>query len=121
MTIGLPLDVDMLRAAYAYLNETPPFNRWNLPDADEVTFRVVRDRSGYGWHKIENGHHTIAVSRLSVAHTGTLIATMAHEMIHMHEKHDSRVRRANDIAHGESFDRHWRQVARYHGFDPLSR
>lgn len=106
---------DTLRAAYNYLNETPPFNRWNLPDGDDVVFRVVRDRTVYGWHDLHRGKHVVAVSSATVGQTITLLKTVAHEMVHMHERGSSAACRTG---HSAAFHRWAEQVCKYHGFDP---
>lgn len=111
MTLLTP---DSLRAAYNYLNETPPFNRWNLPDGDEVEFRVVRDQRRFGWHWFDGNRHYIAVSRSCVQFTDTLIRTMAHELVHMREQQMG----VSGPAHGQAFRRWAAQVCKHHGFDP---
>jgi predicted SprT family Zn-dependent metalloprotease len=105
---------DTLRAAYNYLNETPPFNKWNLPDGDDVEFRVVRDRGTFGWYLRENGKHIIGLSVSTVGHTDTLIRTMAHEMVHIHEHCSGPCKKG----HSRAFKRWSEQVCRVHGFDP---
>jgi hypothetical protein len=111
----LPLTKDMLRAAYNYLNETEPFCRWNLPDGDDITFRVVRDRINQGFHIYDNGKHTIAVSKNQTGHTITLMGVMAHEMIHVHEQHS---RACTKGEHSAAFRKWALEVCAFHGFDP---
>jgi hypothetical protein len=111
----LPLTVDMLRAAYDFLDETPPFDRWNLPAGEDVTFRVVRDPAVRGWHRRENGKHVIAISSNTIGHTINLVATMAHEMIHVHETHS---KACGSGEHSAAFRRWQGQVCKAHGFDP---
>lgn len=110
----LTLTSDALRAAYNYLNETPPFNKWNLPDGDEIDFQVVRDRSLFGWHKFDGSKHVIAISSAAVGHTGTLLQTMAHEMVHVHERSTGA---CGTTGHGKAFKRWSAQVCDIHGFD----
>lgn len=106
---------ETLRSAYNYFNETPPFNKWNLPDGDDVEFKVTRERGTYGWHTFDGKKHVIAVSSASVSHTMTLLSTMAHEMVHVHERSNG----ACGVAgHGKAFKRWAAQVAKAHGFDP---
>jgi hypothetical protein len=112
--VTIPLTRDTLRAAYDFLNETPPFNKWNLPDGEEVEFRVVRDRSRYAWHSLVGENHVIAISSLTVGHTIGLIRAMAHEMVHVHERRSS----CNATGHSAAFMRWGAQVSEYHGFDP---
>lgn len=106
---------DTLRAAYNYLNETPPFNRWNLPDGDDVVFRVVRDPARFGWYLYDNKRHIIGLSSTLIGHTDTLMRIMAHEMVHVHERHSGACSPGH---HGKTFQRFAAQVCKYHGFDP---
>jgi hypothetical protein len=110
----IPLTRDTLRAAYDFLNETPPFNKWNLPHGEDIEFRVVRDRNRYAWHSLVAEKHVIAVSSLNVGHTISLIRVMAHEMVHVHERRSS----CNATGHSPAFMRWGAQVSAYHGFDP---
>jgi len=111
----LPLTQDMLRAAYNYLDKTPPFNKWNLPDPDDVKFKVVRDRVNQGFHLFDNGKHTICVSGAQVGHTITLLGLMAHEMIHVHEQHSHACTKGE---HSAAFRKWALEVCAFHGFDP---
>lgn len=110
----LPLDVETLRAAYAYLATTPPFDSWNLPDAEDVVFKVVRDPKIRGDYRWDNGRHVIRVSRNTIGHTLSLMWVMAHEMIHVHEEHSRACGRGE---HSAAFKRWIVQVANVHGFD----
>lgn len=105
---------EMLEAAYSYLLTTPPFRRWKLPPADEVEFRVVRHPDRRGWHKVDNGRHIICLSDRCIGRTDSLMATMAHEIIHMHGD-----RKGIRSAHGAWFKRQAAMACRQHGFDPL--
>ena len=112
----LALTPDMLRTAYDYLCETPPFCRWNLPDSDDVRFLVVGDPTLRGWYKFDDARHVIAISRRCIGHTVNLIATMAHEMIHLHEQNAKACGRGE---HSAAFNRWAAQVCKAHGFDPF--
>lgn len=112
----LPLNPETLKAAYIFLNETPPFNKWNLPDADEIRFKVVRSEANQGWHTFDGKRHLIAVSSNAIGHTFSLIALMAHEIVHVHEN-NSGICRA-DVEHSAAFWKWAEQVCRIHGFDP---
>lgn len=111
----LPLSIEMLESAYDYFRATPPFRRWNLPEPEDITFKVGKDPSCYGWFDKKKKKPTIAISTALVGHTQTLMETMAHEMIHLHE--DMRGwRRGGE--HSAAF-RKWAQlVCKIHGFDP---
>ena len=110
----MTLSKETLRACYDFLNETGPFNRWNLPDGEDVEFRVVRDPSLFGWYLLENGRHIIGISSTTVGHTDTLIRTMAHELVHLHEHNSGPCRKG----HSRTFRAYAKQVCAAHGFDP---
>ncbi len=112
----LPLTPDVLRAAYDYLNGTSPFSRWNLPDGEDVKFLVVRAPMLRGWHQMQGAQHVIAISRRCIGRTDSLMATMAHEMIHLHEEHAGA---CGSGQHSAAFNRWAAQVCKVHGFDPL--
>jgi SprT-like family len=110
----LPLTPDTLRALYDFLNETPPFKRWNLPDGEDVEFRVVRDHSRYAYHELDGEKNTITFSSLNIGHTSTLLRVMAHEMVHVYERRS----KSGATGHSRAFLRWGAQVCKYHGFDP---
>lgn len=111
----LPLTPDTLRAAYDFLNTTPPFSKWNLPDGEDVAFKVVRDPSMRGWYRREDRRHTIGISSRTIGHNASLIGVMAHEMIHLHE---ANVKACGSGQHSAAFHRWAGQVCKVHGFDP---
>ena len=105
---------EILEAAYEFLRTTPPFKRWKLPHADDIAFKVTRTRDRFG--EFENTDPpTIAVSEYMNGHTQTLLATLAHEMVHLHHhlKHKDR----SDVEHGTQFKRDAARVCRHHGWD----
>lgn len=111
----LPLTADTLRAAYDYLNTTPPFTRWNLPEGVDVHFRVVRDPKSYADYHWSGTKHVICVSARLIGFTSSLMSTMAHEMIHLHEENANACGRGE---HSAAFQKWAAQVCRSHGFDP---
>jgi hypothetical protein len=117
---GLPLTPDMLERAYEYLRASPPFRSWELPHADQVSFRVMgaRDRLGHfrGRHRRargEDGFSEIAISAKHVSSTNLLLATMAHEMIHLYQDETGTARGH----HNPGFLRLAKRVCNFHGFD----
>ena len=115
--MALVLTPEILAAAYEYLRTTQPFVRWNLPEPDDVRFRVIRDRAVYGWHRREGKQHTIAISSAMIGHTTTLIGAMAHEMTHAHMS-ETGMNKSGD--HGAAFLRLTSEICRVHGFDHKS-
>jgi hypothetical protein len=114
--VTLSLTPDTLRLAYDYLNGTKPFSRWNLPDGEDVKFRVVGDHGRWGWYQRIGQHHVIGVSRKFIGSTDSLMRLMAHEMIHLHEEHAGA---CGSGQHSAAFNRWAAEVCKVHGFDPL--
>lgn len=116
----LNLTPEMLEQAYEYLRASPPFCHWDLPHADEVSFRVLgaRDRFGHfrGRHRKArgaDGFSEIAISAQLVSSTELLMATMAHEMIHLYQDETGTARGH----HNPSFLRLAKRVCAIHDFD----
>lgn len=110
------LTTGMLSAAYDLLRQTRPFDKWALPDSEEVRFAVLRTRRKFGDCDTKS-----ALIRLSSAqHTrlSGVLATMAHEMVHLHMQEAGA--RKDSSRHGPAFKRLAAQVCRYHPeFDPV--
>lgn len=109
MKDGLHITPEVLAAAYTFLRATRPFCRWKLPPAEMVKFKVTNSITEAGYCK---GVEEIGVSRACSAHTASLLATMSHEMIHMHL--NGKGVRAH---HGTDFQKASAQVSREHGWD----
>lgn len=116
MKPGLHITPAMMEAAYDYLRTTPPFRRWKLPDGDGIEFHVTRDTATWG-DCLEPGagrpDWRLRVSGALIGHTSTLMALLAHEMVHMRQ-----ILRGQRPTHGALFQRLAAQVCRHHGFDP---
>lgn len=117
----LPLNKETLAAAYDYLRTTPPFNRWNLPDSEDVVFTVGRTEADYGWYHKKGDRHTITASAGKIGHTQTLIEFLGHEMVHLHlELTGMESRSGGAYTHNHAFRKCAAQVCKAHGFDPKS-
>jgi hypothetical protein len=117
----MKLTKDVLRAAYAYLAETEPFVGWNLPDAEDVEFKVTQKSRVQGeMHTYVVGDNAfkfrIDVSDIKHNHTFSLMMTMAHEMVHVHQRRNCINLTAK--AHGQDFMVLAAEVCAAHGFDP---
>lgn len=112
----LPLNPEMLAAAYDYFSSSAPFNRWNLPASEEVKFTVIRDPKTAGWHKMAGGKHIIGISTGAIGRTHSLMETMAHEMIHAHQRETNMETKGS--GHNAAFNKLAAQVCAVHGFDP---
>lgn len=110
----LPLTPDTLKAAYDYLATTPPFSKWNMPDSDDVRFRVTRHKDRFGHYCRVGGKHEIVVSTHLVGRTDGLMQTMAHEMVHLHQ---AEACMETPAQHNAAFRRLASAVCRFHGFD----
>lgn len=116
---GLRLTPELLEGAYEYLRLSSPFRQWNLPEGDQIAFRVLRARDRFGHFR---GRHLrargdsfseIAISAHVVQSTDLLMATMAHEMIHLYQDENGWARGH----HNPQFQRLARRVCAAHGFD----
>jgi hypothetical protein len=111
----LVLTIDILRAAYGYLDKTPPFDHWNLPDAEDIVFHVGQTKLDYACCYMEKNKLHITLSAKMHGTTDTLMRSMAHEMIHVYQMHH-RMRQTSD--HDASWQKLAKRVCKYHGFDP---
>lgn len=116
----LRLTPEMLERCYDFLAHTQPFDEWNLPDAQDVDFRVVKTPELRGWYRnegtIKRPKHVIAVSSNVIGHSNSLLLVMTHEMIHLHQA-DVKMETAG-VEHNAAFKKLLVQVCRRHGFDP---
>ena len=111
----LPLTPERLASVYELLRAFPPFHRWKLPPASEVKFHVAKtDRLHAQWW-IDGERHNIQVSEKKHGHLASLVATMAHELIHVYQRAKGSETNAE---HNAEFRRLAAQVCRRLGFDP---
>lgn len=117
----LTLTPAVLEAAYNFLKATKPYSGWKMPDSSEIEFWVGRRRGEFGCY-VSNGnkypYHRIHVSAHMVKATHPLIATMAHEMVHVRDQIlDPSWPHTDDDGHGPKFQKMADMVCRIHGFD----
>lgn len=74
----------IIAAAYEFIKTVPPANEWKLPPAEEVEFRVSKDRNTLGQHTTYKWtkEHIIVISSACISHGDTLLRILAHEMVH---------------------------------------
>lgn len=77
------LTPDLLAAAYDLLRHTAPFDKWNLPEAEDVRFVVFRSKRWFGDYSY-GAQHTMRLSEGKHTRLSGVLATMAHEMLHLH-------------------------------------
>ena len=115
----IPLTKETIEAAYEYFRTTPPFNKWNLPEPEDIIFKVGKDRHTIGWHitytKKDKRKDVLAVSIKCVGHTDTLLITVAHEMIHIYLTMTGQDKGGE---HNAAFKLYASHVCKVHGFDP---
>lgn len=114
----LRLHPDLLAAAYDYLRVSTPFRGWcpRLPHSDDIGFGVVEDATIFADFCLMNGEPLIRVSGMN-GHSVTLLATVAHEMIHLYQ-HLSGLDKGDD--HNADFQDRAKRVCAAHGFDPAT-
>lgn len=111
----LKLTPELLQVTYDLLSLTRPFNKWNLPDSSDIIFKVAKSRREHGWFSAgPDGRMEIVASSALTGHMVTLLGTMAHEKIHLHQ-----YRTGMPINHGPAFKKLAQEVCKYHrDFDP---
>ncbi len=102
-----------LAKAYEYLRATNPFDGWGLPPSSKIKFQVIKDPTVHADFNVISGKPVIRVSENGVGHTITLMASVAHEIVHLRQwmtkKRDT---------HGKSFKAMRAEICESHGFDP---
>lgn len=113
---GFHLTPEMIEGSYIYLRVSPPFNRWGLPEPDDLAFKVASTRNCSGWFRTAPGAvDEIAISRRCVSSPAALLPVMAHEMIHLYQHRRGIVSRRAE--HNADFHRRARLVCKSLTFD----
>lgn len=112
--MSLPLTPDIVEAAYELLSATPPFKSWNLPAGEEIKFKVAKTPHLRGWHTNHGRKNEIAISEGCVGRIDTLLMTVAHEMIHLHQV-VSGMKVSSE--HDAAFMKLAKSVCKVHGWD----
>lgn len=130
--MALHLTPRLLELTYELLRATPPFNRWRMPHADEVEFRVQPlgcDREGseilamYTFREKLKDQRRNPLNRIKLCCKSNrwlidIVPNMAHEMVHLHQHMNVDEERGRRSApHGLVFKELARQVCRTHRFD----
>ena len=112
----IPLTAEMLAHAYDYLACQPPFSKWNLPPSEDVKFSISKNKYRFAHYQMIGGEHHIVLSSRFVGRHELLIATVAHEIIHLHME-------ASCISQKNPHDSAWHKYAdricKIHEFDRL--
>ena len=114
--MSLPITPDRLAAVYEMLRAWPPFSRWRLPAAEQVSFRVTRSRSLDAAWWIDGGTHHIEANARRIGYLSTLCCAMGHEMLHLHQR-VAKLETPN-TEHNADFVRKGRLLCARFGWDP---
>lgn len=111
----MKLTPSRLAGVYEMLRCFPPFHRWRLPPSSEVKFHVSHtDRWHAAWW-IDGERHNIEISEKKHGHMHSLIASMAHEIIHVRQRIAKTETKGAE--HNAEFKVLARRVCRAFGFD----
>lgn len=111
----LPLSPELLAACWDYIIKTPPACKWELPDSDEIIFKVIKNGRVYGQVKYDGPKYVIEVSSARVGRHETLISTLYHEAIHIHSHQQGFINWRTH--HDSAFNKLADQVCKIHEFD----
>lgn len=111
----LRITPESLAAAYECLRAFDPFRRWALPHATTMKFRVIRSRTDHGAFWVDGQTPVMEISERKHGHLGSLLETVGHEMIHLHQ----RLKRTDtpNAQHNAEFNRIAKRVCRTFGWD----
>lgn len=103
-------------AVYDCLRQFAPFSGWKLPPAEQVEFSVTRDHKNFGTHVhyVGTDDHIIEVSEVNNGHFNTIVLTIAHEMVHLHQR---RKRLTTKAEHNADFKRRAARICAELGWD----
>lgn len=111
----IPLTPDTLASAWDYICTIPPLSGWNLPDSEEITFRVVKTKKIYAQLSYIRKKYLIEVSEAKCGRHETILSTLAHEACHMHQHSACFMNKRN--FHDKAFWLLADEVCRFHEFD----
>lgn len=114
----LTLTPDLCAAVYDALRLTKPFANWNLPEGEDVKFHIVKTKRWHAdhWKEKYRAKHHIRISAAQVSTWHRLLVCIAHEMVHVHLKHNKCDDRRD---HGLAFQKYTVLVCQHHrDFDP---
>lgn len=104
-----------LRETYAYLRGCKPFAGWKLPEAETLKFEVLEGRD-HAQYDPNQRRHLIKVNAMTHLTLEQLFASMAHEMVHLHQDLLGRLPCQKDPHNGD-FRRWAKSVCHHLGFD----
>jgi hypothetical protein len=109
---------ETVEAGYNFLCTTPPFNKWRMPESDDVKFIVNLSHTYFGAYQWDGKQHTILVSAKNIEKPIPLIHVLAHEMLHLYlEKEGLESKRGGPNTHNSAFRKFAARICKYHGFE----
>jgi hypothetical protein len=114
------LTPEIVEAAYNLLKEAAPFKGWNLPDADDIEFVILRTRKHWADYSFEGkpstGRHIIRLSHKKHSHLDTVLMSVAHEILHMMQQ----LQNVKESQHGDYWQQLADEVCELHGWDRMA-
>ena len=96
--MALLLNAEVAAHCWDLVNAASPTLRsWNLPPSEDIKFKIINRQDRYGHHEVIGGVHHIAISKPCVSTFITLISTLVHEAIHIHQDQTGLPRRDDKI------------------------
>lgn len=106
----------LIRKAYEFIIETPPFDKYLFPDSEGITFKVSRADGHFGQFIVsEDDKLVIELSDKIIGHTDLLMMFLAHEIIHLYQ-HLNKLDSAR-TQHNAQFKKMAAKVCLEHGYD----
>lgn len=107
---------ETLSAAWDFLRTIEPIKSWKLPPAEEVEFRITRNKHTLGEHTTYKWtkEHIVWISSVCVSHCDTLLMVLAHEMVHAAMAETGK----NSTVHNRSFYERSEPLCLAMGWDP---
>jgi hypothetical protein len=96
---------ERVAAVYDCLRHFPPFCSWKLPPADEIELHISLQEDAFAVYHRKGAQHGITVSMTLVKNWQTLVESVAHEMIHLHQARAGTETRAEH-------NREWHRLAK---------
>lgn len=107
-----------VRAAYEFLRTLEPFHRWKLPPACVIKFQIRRDPSAHGAFDWDGERlRSIAINDDTHTTLNQLLASVAHEMIHVKQHMLGRLPDDPAKHHNALYRRMRKRVCQSLGFD----
>lgn len=96
---------DRVAAVYDCLRHFPPFCNWKLPSSEDIELHVSLQEDAFAVYHRSGEQHGITISMTLVKNWQTLVESVAHEMVHLHQARAGTETRAEH-------NREWRRLAK---------